>query len=224
MIEHTDKLLQDWVNKTLGTVTVSFVPPADKTTGAGVNLYLLELLPTPPASTGRRTPSQFSVRYLVSTWADDPAAAHRLLGDLALAAMDHEEMEVDLEAISAETWIALHAIPRPAFFLRLLVRQPRPEPDSKYVKQPLILHSAPAVTLVGRVEGPGDIPIAGARIELPMFNRATFTDHHGLFSFATIPADLPIRLIVKAKGRVQSVNVDRPTSEADPAIIRLSLE
>lgn len=224
MIEQTDQLLKEWVGNVLGQVAVSFAPPADKPNGEGISLYLLELLPTPPASGSRVSPRQFSVRYLVSTWADDPIKAHRLLGELTLAAMAHEEMEVDLEAVSAEIWNAFHITPRPAFYLRLLVRQARPEPDARYVKQPLVLQAGPAITLVGRVEGPGAIPLAGARVELPSLNRATYTNARGQFSFATIPVDLPIHLIVKAKGRTQPATVDRPTSEANPAIISLTLD
>lgn len=224
MIEQTDQLLKEWVGNVLGQVTISFAPPEDKPSGEGVNLYLLELLPTPPASSSRVSPRQFSVRYLVSTWGDDPIKAHRLLGELTLAAMEHEEMEVDLEAVSAETWNALRVIPRPAFYLRLLVRQARPDPDARYVKQPLVLQAGPAITLVGRVEGPGGIPIAGARVEFPSLNRATYTNARGQFTFATIPVDLPVHLVVKAKGRTQPATVDRPTSEANPAVISLKLD
>ena len=139
MIVQCDQLLQEYVERILGQVTISFAPPSDALSGDGVNLYLLELLPTPPASSGRVPPRQFSVRYLVSTWSADPLIAHRLLGELLLELFDQEGVEVELEPVSAEIWTAFHVIPRPAFYLRLLVRQPRPTPAIRPVKQPLII-------------------------------------------------------------------------------------
>jgi hypothetical protein len=49
------------------------------------------------------------------------------------------------------------------------------------------------------------------------------TDSRGSFSFAAVPADMPITLIVKARGRVQRVTLDGPVSPTEPAIIELDL-
>lgn len=221
MLEQTDQQLQQWIANVLGKVPVSLtVPGAD---GAGINLYLLDLLPTPPPSTQRIAPLQFSARYLVSAWDDDPAVAHRQLGDLLLAALDDEEIEVDLEPIPAATWAAFGVAPRPAFFLRLLVRQSRPEPEVHYVRQPLRLQATPAVTLIGLVLGPEEIPIVGARVEVPSLNRSAMTDADGRFRFPGMPANGPAQLIVKARGRTLAVSVSGPTSEAEPALITLDL-
>ncbi len=221
MLEQTDQQLQTWVTGVLGKVPISLSAPDEQT--RGVNLYLLDLLPTPPPSTQRITPLQFSVRYLVSTRDDDPATAHRQLGELVLAALADEEMEVDLEPVPAALWAAFGLPPRPAFFLRLLVRQPRPEPEVHYVRQPLRLRTTPAVTLVGLLHGPEAIPIAGARVELAGLNRSTVTGPDGRFRFAAVPAEGPAQLVVKARGRTLAISVSGPTSEAEPAIIQMDL-
>jgi hypothetical protein len=222
MLQQTDEQLIAWVTNVLGDVTVSLAPPAADEDGKGVHLYLLDLLPTPPPSSQRLTPLQFSVRYLVTTWGKTPQVAHQLLGELALAAMLEEEMDLDLEPITPATWTALGTRPQPAFFLRVLVRQPRPDPATPLVRKPLVIQSGPAVTLSGRVIGPESIPIANARVEFPSLNQSTMTDSRGAFSFAAVPADMPITLVVKARGRVQQVTRDGPVS-ADPVVIELDL-
>ena len=115
------------------------------------------------------------------------------------------------------------ARPRPAFYLRVLVRQPRPDPGTPLVRHPMVVQTGPAVVLTGLVRGPDDIPIANARVEFPSLNQSTMTDRRGAFSFAAVPADMPIALVVKARGRVQQVTLDGPVSPTEPAIIELDL-
>lgn len=232
MIDATDRQVEAWITAVLGDVPVSFAPPVGSADGAaesaaesdGINCYLLDLLPSPPPSGNRIAPLQFSVRYLVTAWSADAATAHQRLGALVFAALDHDEYDADLEPVPPALWHALGVRPRPAFFLRTLVRRPRPEPDVRYVRQPLVVRSAPAGTLVGIVHGPNSVPLAGARVELPALQRSTYADASGHFHFATVPLDPPLQLIVRAKGRVHHVTVDRPTSVTDPLIITLALD
>ena len=72
MIDQVDRQLADWVTNITGDVTVRFDMPGELPPGRGVVLYLLSFAPTPPASTGRVTPLQFTLRYLVTAWAESP--------------------------------------------------------------------------------------------------------------------------------------------------------
>ncbi len=215
MIDQVDQQLQQWAREAAGGWSVSLDAPQDGLPGHGVNLYLLQLSPAPPPSTGRTAPYQFHVHYLVSTWATEPPAAHHALGNLLLAALEQTDMEVELTPVPVETWRALGVRPRPAFMLRVLVRRPRPEPLTHYVKSPLVIKTTPTVALAGVLRSPAGLPLAHARIELPALNQSTASDDHGRFRFPTVPAGDLVRLVVKAKGRVWQIDVPRPDPEAD---------
>ena len=222
MIPEIDRRLIEWIGNVVGDVTISLAAPRDQEEGSGVSLYLLQLSSTPPASTSHVTPLQFTLHYLVTTWSDEPETAHQLLGDLTLAALDNAEMEVDLTPPVPEMWLALRMLPRPAFVLRVLVRQPRPDPDVRYVTQPLVLRAGPSVAFVGQVLGPEDVPIVGARVECAALNLTAITDGQGRFRFAAVPANLPLRLLVKAKRR-QTQIITGPAADGQPCIIRMEL-
>lgn len=221
MLQQVDSQIQRWVANCLGDIPISFLPPSDQIPDGGVNLFLLELVETPPASTTAVAPMQFSARYLVSTWGE-PEQAHRLLGDLVLAALEGlpPDMELEFEAVPAQLWLALRALPRPAFFLRVLIRKLRPESEVKYVTQPLVVEMLSAVPLVGVVLGQGAMPVVGARIECPALDLSTVTDQKGRFRFGTVPASLPLRLIIKAKGRQLAITTTQPTSDENPLVIQ----
>lgn len=221
MIDQVDQQLQQWAQDAAGGWSVSLEAPQDGLSGSGVNVYLLHLSAAPPPSTGRTAPHQFYAHYLVSTWASDSEAAHRALGALLLAAMDQSDMDVELTPPPLETWRALGVKPRPAFSLRVLVRRPRPEPATHYVKSPLVIQTTPTAALAGVLRAPGGLPLARARVELPALNQSTESDDQGRFRFPTVPAGRLVRLVVKAKGRVWQVEVPRPEPDAEPLVVEI---
>ncbi len=224
MIDDTDKHLKDWVTSVLGATEVSLTPPAPAPTGQGVSLYLMALAPAPPARSTRRAPLQVMLRYLVTTWAEDPEAAHRLLSELVFAALGDPEFEVDLDPLPASTWEAFGTAIRPAFVLNIPLRVEQPEPPYKPVLVPLVVHSAPLLSLVGVVLGPHDTPLAGARVELPSQSLAVYTDRNGRFRFGAVPGEPRTKqLIVRARGRVESVAVAMPPNEGEPVVIHIDL-
>jgi hypothetical protein len=185
-----------------------------------VSLFLMELTSLPPMRGERRTPLQLALRYVVTTWAQDAGAAHRLLGDLVAAAMQEEDFEVQLEPLSAEAWAALRAAPRPSFVLRVPVRQARPDPAVRLVRRPLVVQGGTLTRLFGVVLGPGDVALAGARVEIPAADVSTETDWRGRFHFPGIPAEPATRLVrVRARGRVLEVEVAQPSPD-EPIVIR----
>jgi hypothetical protein len=220
MIREIDEQLVQWATATADAddVTVSLAAPAVGQTGSGISLYLLGFAETPPASTASRAPLQCTLRYLVSAWAEEPETAHELLVNLLFAAMEAEAYEVELGEISAETWLAFQTIPQPAFILRVLARRPRPEPDVPLVSEHVV-EAVPAVMLFGVLQGPGGIPIAGARVELRNSDRSATTGPNGDFRIANIPAGRPAQLRVIAKGRTFNVTVNQPTTAEKPVVI-----
>jgi hypothetical protein len=224
MIDDTDKQLKDWVTSVLGATEVALTPPAPAPAGSGVSLYLMALAPVPPARSIRRAPLQVMLRYLVTTWAEEPEAAHRLLSELVFAALGNPAFEVELEPLPATTWEAFGTAIRPAFVLNVPLRVEQPEPPYKPVLVPLVMQSAPLLSLVGVVLGPHDTPLAGARVELPSQSLAVYTDRKGRFRFGTVPGEPPTKqLIVRARGHVETVTVTMPPNEGEPVVIHIDL-
>jgi hypothetical protein len=222
VIDTIDGQLQAWVTGIAPNTPVSFATPADMPPDGGVNVYLFALADMPPSRNGKRAPLQFKLRYLVTTWSDDAQAAHRLLGELTLAAMEQPEWTVSFEALDSAFWTAMRVPPRPALVLDVPLRHERPEPPVKRVRAPLVMHAAPLTSLHGLLLGPDDIPLADARIEYPPLNESTFTDAQGHFRLPIGPPGAgPQALRVLTKGRDFEVALDVQELADDPLIIRV---
>ena len=186
MFDQVDRQVRNWVQTVLGKVQVSLDSPAvgnleagaDGHTESGVSIYLLECASAPPPRGTGRPPLQIMLRYLVTTWANEPEEAHRLLGELLFAALDTQDYDVELAPPTADLWAALGVKPQPAFMLGAKFKQERAEPPTRYVRQPLVVQATPIVSLHGVVVGPGEMPIAGARVEAVGLNLYERTDAH----------------------------------------------
>jgi hypothetical protein len=225
MIEEVDQRLKAWVGEVTGDVPVSFAAPARNTGVHGISLYLLELGAAPPARSVRRVPLQFSVCYLITVSAETPERAHQLLGELVFAALENPDFEAELTSIPLELWTCLGVPPQPAFRVRLPVRRVRPEPPLRRVRFPLFTQMSPNEALLGRVLGPGDVPLPGALVALPSLKLSTRTDARGSFRFPFVPSLESVgRLEVHAKGEVLQVGAEALTSEAGQLVIRMPLK
>lgn len=223
MIEQVDNYLKEWVSSVLPDVEVSLGAP-NVSAGRAVHLYLFELLHHPPPRAVGRTPLQIFLRYLVTTWADDPQEEHALLGKLVFAAMENSDVEVEFDSFPASMWTAFGLSPRPSFVLKLPLRRERAEPIRTPVKEPLVVRHSLMRPLSGRVLGPEDVPMAGVRIELPALHLSTQTDSKGRFEFPAVPVDPGVkRLVIKAKGKVLSVNPTEIAAEGEPLLIRVQM-
>src|SRR6185295_9450074 len=96
------------------------------------------------------------------------------------------------------------AAPRAAFILRLPFRREVPEPRALRVRAPLVAQVVGSAPLWGQVLGPGGIPLAGAAVEVPALELFTSADADGRFRFASVPADPPPKVVVRAKGTAQT--------------------
>src|SRR5947207_2475668 len=164
----------------------------------------MDVIPSPPPRTARKVRLQVSLRYLVSTWSDDPAGAHKLLSDLLFAALANPDFSVEPGPIPIEMWTSLGIPPRAAFLMRVPLAKDLPERKSKYVRQ-VVLQTSPGTSVTGLVMGPGDVALSGALVQLPALNLAVRTDPRGRFQFSNIPAESSDQILrVSAKGREQS--------------------
>jgi hypothetical protein len=218
-----DGRLKDWVGGVVQGAELSLAAPGAKNTGRGVGLYLLELVQSPPPSTMKRPPLQLVLRYLITAWSDEPESAHQMVVDLMFAAMESQDFQVEQESIPLTVWTAFGTPPLPSFILRVPLRQERPQPQAKLVRQPLKIQLSPIVGFHGLLLGPEDVPLSDCRVEMPDLNLATGTDYKGRFYFPSVPSAGSKQLVVKAKGYELPVRSEEnhPDSGA-PLIIHFS--
>jgi hypothetical protein len=122
--------------------------------------------------------------------------------------MEQAEFEVELNPVPTAVWAAFKVPPQPGFLLRALLRVTPPEPDIPVVREPISVSGSPMTQLNGVVLGPGDVPLAQARVELPSLQLSTQTDHKGRFRFTAVPTEPAAKqLRLKAKGKVLDTTV-----------------
>ncbi|MCL5994431.1 MAG: carboxypeptidase regulatory-like domain-containing protein [Chloroflexi bacterium] len=230
MIDQLDLRLKDWVSTITGGILPSLAPPSDAPAQieAGVSLYLFELstAPVPPTPNGtRRLPLMIMLNYLVTTWAKEPEEAHRLLGQLAFAAMEIPDFEVKLDPIPLTAWTAFAVRPRPAFILRVPLRLERPEPPVRLVRKPIKVEVTPLESVSGIVLTPDNVPVVSAYVTLPALNLSERTDGNGRFHFPAVPVEPRVRrLNIRAKGQEQSVTITGSESDHGPFVIRFNIQ
>ena len=222
MIDQVDRRLKDWIASIQANVDVSLAVPGKAGKGRSVGLYLFDLIQSPPPRGTKRPPLQLALRYLVTVDDDRPEEAHRLLGELIFAAMGDPDLEVEPEPVPLGLWSAFGVSPRPAFVLRAPLRVEREQPRAKRVQVPIVVNTTAMSPLDGLVLGPGEMPIAGALVEVPSLQLFTHTDFKGRFHFAAVPAvPLGVLLRVKAKGSEVTVpSGGRERRDGGPVVVR----
>ena len=213
---HDADLIRDWVRSVDPSAGFTLDPPIEDRSGRGVSVYLLEVTPRPPSRGAERPPHQLWLRYLVTTWAEEPEVAQQLLLDLAFAAMDQTDLEVATEPVPAATWTALGAVARPSFVLRASARRDRPETKAPPVLYPIRVDPGRILVAAGIVLDPREQGVADATIEVIGLDRTIRTDKRGRFRLTGVPGGrIPSRLRIRAKGTEVIVGVP-----ADPDLAR----
>jgi hypothetical protein len=224
MIAEADRRLKQWAAALVSGADIRLAAPADAADQRIVSLHLLELVQSAPAQTSHRLPLQLLLRYLVTTWAEDPEDAHRMLSELVFAAMEHPDFEVEFDPLPAAMWAAFKATPRPSFLLRVPLRKERPEPRIGRVLKPVELRLARVTELAGVVVGPDELPLSEVRVELTTLRQATRTDAQGRFRFECVPAEPAAKpLRVQAKGKEFWFNLDHQAGERGPIVLHLDV-
>jgi hypothetical protein len=222
VIDEVDLRLKSWADGIVGAGTSGLTAPGAQQGARGVSLYLIDVISSPPPRAARKVRLEVILRYLVSTWSQDPGEAHRMLGDLLFAALENSDFSVESGPLPAALWKSLGVPQRPGFFMRVPVFKDLPERPVKYVRK-LSLQTVPGTSLTGQVMGPGETPLSGAMVELPSLNLMARTDPWGRFGFPNVAAEPPDQvLVVRAKGREQTFRTE-PNKGPD-GIVRIQFQ
>ncbi len=225
MLDEVDRRLRDWVGSVLRDVpSVSFDAPGAEGSSDGVGVFLYELAPTPRSTSSRRDdPHQFMATYVISTWGDDPISAHRWLGELAFAALDKADWEVDFHPVSPMLWNSVGASPRPSFRISVPVMRAQPKAPVPLVRQELEFDFVPMGSIIGKVVGPNGIRIAGATVQVPGLNKTVTTSYDGIFILKGVPSTESVTIRVSAKNLVHTATVPPGHSLEEPITITLPI-
>ncbi|HEX8734289.1 MAG TPA: hypothetical protein VF721_03130 [Pyrinomonadaceae bacterium] len=229
MFDEIDKQLESWAKDVFEDrdFEISFAAPAAaaaETEKTSVYLYLLDVIPAPPARATPLPPLQVTLRYLVVPQAKTPELAHRLLGSILIAAMENAEFEVEKESLPLDLWQAFGIAPRPSFILRVPFKHERKETPAPPVRFPLTIRQTAIVRLRGQVTL-NQIPLAAAKVEIPLLRLFTETDTDGKFRFGSLPPEpKDKKLLIRAKGREFSVSTSQAQRRGDLFLIDLKLE
>jgi hypothetical protein len=223
LIDQVDERVSEWIH-TLTNRTPSLTLPDVSRDQAEISLYLLDLVDDPLRRNSSRPPTQPVLRYLVSTSAPDPKLAHQILGQLLNAALENSEFEVELGPLSEKVWPSLGVSPRPAFILRVALPREFPPSDAKVVTVGAELGGAPVVDFFGLVQGPGQVPLAGARVEVPNLYRYAYADSRGRFRLAGVPAAPKIKtLLLTAKQKQQLFTIADTGTPEEPVVLTIEI-
>lgn len=220
MIEDIDQQLMQWIAEELPDSQVSLLPPADMGENGGIGLYLMNIPAASPTQESRALAYQVILRYLVTSWSQDPVNEHQVLYRLLFAAMSHPTYEVELDPLAIREWRAFGIAPRPCFVLRMPMRMQPLRKTEPTVSAPIQLHTVPMVGLDGIVTGPKQVPIANARVALLTHHLTTLTDFKGRFTFAAVPTT-PVKkqFRIQARGREAQMEVELQEDNTKPLII-----
>ena len=221
-----DQRLRDWAARIVPGMPVSLSFPVTPPTGNGIAICLCDLSGDPPPRGPKRPPLQILLRYLVTAWAEDVTQAHECIFRLMFSALENAEFDVEREAVPLALWQAHGIAPRPAFLLRVPLRQEQPEPETRMVTKPLVVSHSGMRIVEGTVVGPGDVPLMDALVEAPFFNLVTRTDSRGRFRFPALPAQQAAHALrVTVKGRELHVNTENSAAgETGGLLIRFHAE
>jgi hypothetical protein len=220
------RLAEQWIRAALGPevdVRVGAIADAAPSSATAVTLTLLHIAQAPrPRTTAGIPPLLLRARYLVTVAAPDEAAGRQALADLAFAATPSTEIALEQAAPGPEVWQSLGVRGRPGLFVSVLLQRERRRRPVPRVKE-LITQFSPARPLAGVVVGPGDVPIAGALVEVEGLEQSTYSNYRGEFAFRSVPGAEPLpTLVVRAKGTSVRVRVGNGP-ESGPLVIRVPL-
>jgi hypothetical protein len=222
------RLVDEWVRPAIGPeVEVRFGSVGDPglSDGKAVVLTLLDIAPSPASRRGSTPPPlQLRARYLVTVRGFDPTELGQCLAELAFLAGPLTRVELEPLPPSPTLWESLGTTARPALIASVLLERERRGRKVSRVREPLITRWSPAHPLTGVVMGPGDIPIAGALVEVEGFPLTTYSNHRGEFAFRSVPGvEPPPTLVVSAKGTHLRVRVGGGGGPEDPVLIRVPI-
>lgn len=205
MLDETSRSVLEWASEVSGVEQPSLSLPDSPVSALHVSVLLTDFSDHPPMRGNGRAPLQFIARYLVTAVSPEPEEAHRILGELIFAALQHPTFDAHLGPVDSGHWQALGSAPLPSFMLCVPVHRIRPESTAPHVRKPITIRTGQQSVLAGSVTTPDDSPVPGARIELLATgdsgaSASTFTDVAGWFRMTVGPFPQDARVRVSAKG------------------------
>lgn len=221
------RLIDTWIRPALGAdaaIRVGEVGEEPERDGIEASLTLLDLVPAPAARRGTLpAPLQLRARYLVSV-RGGAAERHQALAELGFHAPGIPDLELEATPPGPALWSALGVSARPALIASVRLTRERPRRIVPRVRQPLETRWLANRPLAGRVVGPGDLPIAGALVEVEGAPLSAYSNHRGEFAFGAVPGgDAPPLLVISAKGTQLTVRVDPDHGPDRPVLIRVPI-
>ena len=213
-VDGISRALLDWVGETLPGVTVSAAPVDGNDVADGVTVRLMRLAPLSQPRHADHVRQAMTLDYRIAVRAPEAFTEQQRLADLAFAAMDSAEIELVADPI-----VELPASVCASLVVRVQAERSRDLPRAPLVREPPVLRLGPLDWIEGTVLGPGDQPIARARITLGNGEIVATTGADGRFRFRAL-ADSTIAATVRAR----STRVDAAVEPGKPAIIHLPLE
>ena len=98
----------------------------------------------PPARGVPQPHLNLTLRYLVTSWSQKPAEAHRLLADLLFAAASNADYEVELGSPALEMWTPSRSLRVRRFVLRVPLRRDLTVRRAPLVRRPMEIEILPA--------------------------------------------------------------------------------
>jgi hypothetical protein len=225
MLDQLDQQIETWAGHLLGDVQIMLSPPGEPLAaevGAG---FFLTAVSADRTRRNHPDPSLTLVgRYLVTTWAKEIRRAHRVLGELLVAAIEDQHFDVDPEPPGLAVWRAIGISPRPGFFMKARLRVERVTRAVKPVLVPLRVGTVDLRPLRGLVLGQNDVPVANARVAAKGLGHGARTGSDGRFSLGAIPLERSLELLITARSQDFKTIVEREALTSEQIVIRLDFD
>jgi hypothetical protein len=229
---HEARALVKWLSAALSSAELADVPVTlaahDPGADAKPGVYLTRLgFTAEPAHTRARL--QLRAHYLLRPVSLPAEQVSDVLGELAFALLAQDTWELTLPSALPDPGL------QPSLGLRLsmlvirLPDSPTPVRVRKHLgERP---HDAPPMfaevsPLVGKVVGPGGVPVVGALVQWQPMGLTSMSDGQGMFRFASAPPrGRPVQLSVQATGRRWDLTVSATGGAEDaPLTVEVSFE
>jgi Carboxypeptidase regulatory-like domain len=193
--------LSDWIGSVTPGVPLKVQPLGVRAREPGIDLRLVRAHPRAVPRTPL-PPLIIDIDFLLTVQLADAAAEQKTLAELLLAAMQREDMEILKKPDALNLCVMLGCPAAPGLVLRtpfVRERVPNPSPRVRTAE----IRAFDLQFIVGRVLGPGELPIEGARVSATGSGSTVQTDGTGTFRLPIVPG-MNIQLLARAHGKVAS--------------------
>ena len=139
--EHIYNMLEKWITETTGINQVTpELTPDKQDDKAVVSIYLKEI--TSSVTTGARPVNntvQLVLTYLITVISDDIHLINNTVTTLTVAALGHEEIEVDQKGLLPSEWQALNLTPKPSLLIKIPLNCEKERKAPVLVQKPHVL-------------------------------------------------------------------------------------